>query len=186
MIAPRAAAVLGTAAALLAAACSDSASSTDSSSAGRSMASAQQSVLAFSQCMRSHDVPNFPDPVHEVDLPKVSPEILGVSSSQFNAAEGACQHLLPTGEISGNSRGISASVERCIVGGICSTAVTHWLQDKELKYAECMRSHGLPSWPDPTTDALGRLSFAVPVAWAAHPPQPQSGICERQTGAPIR
>lgn len=150
------------------------------------MASAQQSVLAFSQCMRSHDVPNFPDPVHEVDLPKVSPEILGVSSSQFNAAEGACQHLLPTGEISGNSRGISASVERCIVGGICSTAVTHWLQDKELKYAECMRSHGLPSWPDPTTDALGRLSFAVPVAWAAHPPQPQSGICERQTGAPIR
>jgi hypothetical protein len=169
--------------ALLAAACSG----TGSTGSGDSPSgSTSASVLAFSRCMRSHGVPNFPDPVDEADLPKISPEILGVSSSQFNAAEDACRNLLPTGEISGNSRGISASVERCIVGGVCSPAVTHWLQDKELKYAQCMRSHGLPSWPDPSTDAQGRLSFAVPPAWAARPPEPQSGICERQTGAPIR
>jgi hypothetical protein len=148
--------------------------------------STQQSMLAFSRCMRSHGVSNFPDPVDEVDLPKISPAILGVSSSQFNAAENACRNLLPTGEISGNSHGISASVERCIVGGVCTPAVTHWLQDKELHYAQCMRSHGIPSWPDPTTDAQGRLYFDVSVAWAASPPEPQSGICERQTGAPIR
>jgi len=149
--------------------------------------SAQQSMLAFSQCMRSHGVPNFPDPVDEVDLPKISPETLGVGSSQFNAAENACRNLLPpNGVMSGNSRGYSDVVERCIVGGICPPAVTHWLQDKELKYAQCMRAHGLPSWPDPSTDAQGRTYFAVPLAWAAHPPEPQSSSCERQTDAPMR
>jgi hypothetical protein len=197
---PAAAVIAAAVLALLVAACSGSSSSGPgvanigsstgsggSSGAGGSTSPGQRSVLAFSRCMRSHGVPNFPDPVDEVDLPKISPEILGVSSSQFNAAESACQNLLPpTGEISGNSRGISDSVERCIVGGVCSPAVTHWLQHKELKYAQCMRSHGIPSWPDPTTDAQGRLTFAVPVAWAAHPPEPQSGICERQSGAPIR
>jgi hypothetical protein len=149
--------------------------------------SAQQSMLAFSRCMRSHGVPNFPDPVDGVDLPKITPEILGVSSSQFNAAENACRNLLPpNGVMSGNSRGYSDVVERCIVGGICPPAVTHWLQDKELEYARCMRAHGLPSWPDPSTDAQGRTYFAVPLAWAAHPPEPQSGSCERQTRAPMR
>lgn len=154
---------------------------------GRSASgSGPASLLAFSRCMRSHGVPRFPDPVGEIDLPKLSPDILKVSSAQFNAAENACRDLLPTGEISGSNTGISASVERCIVGGVCTPAVTHWLQSKELPYAQCMRSHGLPSWPDPTTDAQGRTYFAVPPTWAAHPPEPQSGICERQTRAPIR
>jgi hypothetical protein len=176
----------------LAAACGGSAGNhavQDSSTTGSGLSSSgsgSPSVLAFSGCMRSNGVAKFPDPVDGVDLPKLSPDILKVSSSQFNAAENACRNLLPTGVISGNSRGISASVERCIVGGVCAPAVTHWLQDKELKYAQCMRSHGLPSWPDPTTDAQGRTNFAVSPAWAAHPPEPQSGICERQTRAPIR
>jgi hypothetical protein len=178
--------------AALAAACGGSADNqaaqqgSTTGAGGSASGSGSASVLAFSRCMRSHDVPKFPDPVDGVDLPKLSPEILKVSSSQFNAAEHACRNLLPTGVISGKSRGISASVERCIVGGVCAPAVTHWLQDRELPYARCMRSHGLPSWPDPSTDAQGRTYFAVSPAWAAHPPEPQSGICERQTGAPIR
>jgi hypothetical protein len=171
--------------ALSAASCGGSSGSEASASSSPS-SSAQQSVLDFSRCMRSNGVPNFPDPVDENDLPKLSPSILGVSSSQFIAAVSVCQQLLPSGEISGNSRGISDSVERCIVGGICTPAVTHWFQDKELRYAQCMRSQGLPSWPDPTTDAQGRLYFDVSPAWAAHPPEPQSGICARETGAPIR
>jgi hypothetical protein len=162
-----------------------SSSGRSGSSSPSASGSSAQSVFAFSRCMRAHGVSRFPDPVDEVDLPKISVEGLGVSSSQFNAAESVCQHLLPTGEISGNSRGISDAVERCIVGGVCLPAVTHWLQDKELKYARYMRSHGLPSWPDPTTDAQGRLNFAVPLAWAAHPPEPQHRECARLTGAPI-
>jgi hypothetical protein len=175
--------------AALAAACSGNHAAQRGSttgSRGSAGGSASASMLAFSGCMRSHGVAKFPDPVAGVDLPKLSPDILKVSSSQFNTAEDACRNLLPSGEISGSNTGISASVERCIVGGVCTPPVTHWLQSKELPYAQCMRSHGLPSWPDPTTDAQGRTYFAVPLAWAAHPPEPQSGICERQTRAPIR
>ena len=25
-----------------------------------------------------------------------------------------------------------------------------------LKFSQCMRSHGVPNWPDPTTDSEGR------------------------------
>src|SRR5919201_300262 len=77
--------------AVLPTACGGSGSSTGSDGSLHG----HQSVLAFSRCMRTHGVPNFPDPVDEVDLPKISPDILKVSSSQFNAAETACQHLLP-------------------------------------------------------------------------------------------
>jgi hypothetical protein len=179
--------------ALLAAACGGSAGNhaarrgSTTGPGGSARDSDSASMLAFSRCMRSHGVSKFPDPVDGVDLPKLFPKMLGVSSAQFNSAENGCRNLLPpNGVMSGNSRGYSDVVERCIVGGVCPPAVTHWLQSKELKYAQCMRAHRLPSWPDPSTDAQGRTYFAVPLAWAAHPPEPQSGICERQTRAPMR
>jgi hypothetical protein len=174
--------------ALLAAACGGSAGNQAAQRGSTTAAggSGSASMLAFSRCMRSHGVAKFPDPVAGVDLPKISPAILKVSSSQFNAAENACRNLLPSGEISGSNTGISDAVERCIVGGVCTPPVTHWLLSKELPYAQCMRSHGLPSWPDPSTDPQGRIYFAVSPAWAAHPPEPQSGRCEHLTHAPIR
>jgi Secretory lipase len=46
--------------------------------------------------MRSHGVPDYPDPDSSGQLPKPSPANetqLGVSDSQFNAAQAACQHL---------------------------------------------------------------------------------------------
>jgi hypothetical protein len=154
-------------------------------SGGSARGSGSISVLAFSRCMRSHGVPNFPDPVDGDSLPKISVEGLGVSNSQFDVAERGCQRLLPTGEISGSRTGISATVERCIVGGICPNAVTHWLQGKELKFAQCMRSHGVPNWPEPSTDSQGRVYFRVSRAWAASPPEPADRDCGRLTGAPI-
>ncbi len=53
------------------------------------------SPLAYSQCMRSNRVPNFPDPGSDGQLPKTSAQQLGVSSSQFTSARRACQPLLP-------------------------------------------------------------------------------------------
>jgi hypothetical protein len=164
---------------------SGSSSGTTTRSSGSSSGSGSVSVLAFSRCMRSRGVPNFPDPVAGDKLPKISAEGLGVSNSQFNAAERGCQRLLPTGEISGSRTGISSTVERCIVGGVCPTAVTQWLADKELKFAQCMRSHGVPEWPEPSTDSQGRVYFRVSRAWASTPPQPADRDCGRLTGAPI-
>lgn len=174
--------------ALLVAACSTSGSPPPNGFGGPRHAgerSTSASAVGFSRCMRSHGVRRFPDPVTgDGRLPKISPEILGVSSSQFNAAERACQRLLPHAD--GMSMEMdSTSVERCIVGGVCLPAVTQWMLNVELRYARCMRSHGEPSWPDPVTDSEGRVNFDLSLSWAASPPEPAHRECTRLTGAPI-
>lgn len=113
-------------AALLAAACSGSASSKDG---GRSPAS--RSTVAFAQCVRSHGVPNYPDPESNGNLPKETPQQLGVSSSQLQSATQPCEHLLPS------SGGRTAAQVQQEWSGM-------------LSFARCMRSHGVPNWPDPT------------------------------------
>jgi hypothetical protein len=84
--------------------------------------------------MRSHGVPKFPDASSSNEtpsgLPKVSPQELGVSSSQFQAAERACADLLPN-------------------GGQQTPAASQPILSKLLRFARCMRSHGVPTWPDP-------------------------------------
>ena len=136
-----AAAIIATAGVvLLAAACSGSnapgVASAGSSSAGGSSSpssSASNSTLAFSQCMRSHAVPNFPDPDSSGEIPKETAQQLGVSSSQLQAAQNACQHLLPnTGNIDDNP------------------AALHQWWSQMLHFARCMHSHGVPNWPDPS------------------------------------
>jgi hypothetical protein len=127
--------------------------STSSSSA--SAASAQQhGWLAFSGCMRSHGVSNFPDPTSGGGLPKVSPRQLGVSSTQLQAAQTACQDLRPTG----------ASLQQqadCLMAGDCPPAEVQQMLSAERKYARCMRSHRVANWPDPTINSQGMPVFDV-------------------------
>jgi hypothetical protein len=137
-----AAAIIATAGiVLLAAACGggSSAGSGGSSNAGGSMNS---QMLAFSRCMRSNGVPNFPD------LPpngKISDaQQLGVSGSQLQAAQDACQHLFPAGA---NDQFPPAEVQLLLPG--------------MLRFSQCMRSNGVPKFPDPTTDPEGRPVFPV-------------------------
>ena len=68
-----------------------------STAANTSAASTQQdAALAFARCMRSHGVPNYPDPTSS-GLVKESLQQLGVSSSRFQSASSDCNHLLPNG-----------------------------------------------------------------------------------------
>src|SRR4029077_15274630 len=88
---------------------------------------AQNGLLAFSQCMRSNGMPNFPDPQRFVGgNVKLTIHQLG-SSPQFSAAMSACNHLLP-------NRGGAP-------GGTDQQTRTQ-LAD-ELSFARCMRSHGI-------------------------------------------
>jgi subtilase family serine protease len=58
----------------------------------------QDEAFAFSRCMRSHGVPNLPDPPPiGARAPKLSPQRLGISGSRFRAAEHDCDHLVPSG-----------------------------------------------------------------------------------------
>ena len=52
-------------------------------------------LLKYSQCMRSHGVPNFPSPGQSTASPHGA--LPHVNSPQYLAAAGACQHLLPPG-----------------------------------------------------------------------------------------
>jgi len=135
-----AAAIIATAAMpLLTAACGGNPSSAGGSPNAGGSATSQQ-ALAYSACMRSHGVPKYPDPGSSDELrsglPKVSLRQLGVSSSQYQAAQGACAHLLPN-------------------GGQMSQAQSQQDLRAMLGFARCMRSHGVPNWPDPTNGPAG-------------------------------
>jgi hypothetical protein len=91
-------------------------------------------LLAYSTCMRSHGVPNFPDPDSSGGIPKETGQQLGVGLSQLQAAQNACQHLIPPGES---------------LGGQPIQTITAQQQQYYLKAAACMRSHGVPSFPEP-------------------------------------
>ena len=54
-------------------------------------------LLAYSSCVRSHGVPNFPDPTSGGGIPKETAQKLGVSQSQLEAAQSDCTRLLPAG-----------------------------------------------------------------------------------------
>jgi hypothetical protein len=156
------AAVIATASlALLVAACGGSASATGSggaSNAGRS--SSSPSAVGYSHCMRSHGVPNFPDPDSSGQLPKGDAQRFGVSSSQLQAARQACQQLLPN-----NGGAINAdSIQQCMMADDCPQALVQQVVDEERNFARCMRSHGVPNWPDPTIDSEGRPVFAISIS----------------------
>jgi hypothetical protein len=109
------------------AACGSSSLSSSSSGAqtNASQAQAQQDVLKFARCMRSHGVSNFPDDLDFQNIPGINP-----SSPAFKTAQTACQHLLP-------------------VKTSPAAAPSTQTQAKLLRLSNCLRAHGYPSMPDP-------------------------------------
>jgi hypothetical protein len=71
-------------------------SSSPSSGGSPSSRSPTSQPLAFSHCMRSHGVPNFPDPNSSGVWPKSQVD-LAAGNPRFRAATHACGHLLPYG-----------------------------------------------------------------------------------------
>lgn len=131
-------------AALLVAACGSSspAGTSSPSAAGRATASssspdrsaAASASLAFSKCMRIHGVPNFPDLGGNGMRIAASGQTISVNGSSFSAsafslARQKCQRFLPH---------TSASPRQA--------AQQH---QRGLKFARCMRSHGVRNFPDP-------------------------------------
>jgi hypothetical protein len=100
------------------------------SSAKPSSGSGSAKALEFASCMRSHGVPNFPDPSAGgggVDLPPG----LNPRSPAFKSAQRACAKLAPGGARGG---------PRATPGQFLAA----------LRFAKCARTHGFPSFPDPT------------------------------------
>lgn len=96
-----------------------------------------QDALEFSQCMRSHGVPNFPDPTSSGGIEVNSNSGIDPRSSQFQAAQEACQkHIGPRPSLAQQAQA----------------------EKEALAFAACMRAHGLPNFPDPTFGPNGSIS----------------------------
>jgi len=130
------------------------------SSTPESGASAQQKMVAYSQCMRTHGVPEFPEPteghllIHSSDH---NGHVTGLNpqSSQFQAAQKVCGKLMPE-------------------GGTPSPAQQAKVQESALKLSQCMRTHGVPNFPDPTFSGGGaRLTLKAGGANEIDPNSPQ-------------
>jgi hypothetical protein len=111
--------------------------------------------LDFSHCMRSHGVPNFPDPNGSGVWPKTQVELAASGNPRFQGATDACGHLLPDGG----------------PGVLPSPAVVQQIAEDMVKFTRCMRSHGVPNWPNYTLDQ-GRAVFD-PQAAGIDPNSPQ-------------
>jgi hypothetical protein len=125
-----AAAVLGIA--VLAAGCGGS---TGSRIAGSASIKAQ--FLAYSRCMRSHRISDFPDPTtlsgggFAFQINAGPGSDLSPHNTTFKAANQACRGSLPGDQHTqtGSDPHIAA----------------------EVRWARCLRSHGVPSFPDPNS-----------------------------------
>ena len=62
-------------------------------------------LLAFASCMRSHGVPGFPDPSGSGGVPKaaVISAMQAAGDTKAEAAQTACNPLLPSGGLSGQA-----------------------------------------------------------------------------------
>jgi hypothetical protein len=143
---------------LLSAACSSPSSTSGGGSADAGGKLSSPSAIAYSACVRSHGVPNYPDPSGNGQVPKTSAQQLRVSDSRLQAAETRCQRLYPA---AGGSGGMLTkdSLGQCEETGDCPQPLVQAAMTALLTYAQCMRSHGLPTWPDPTLDSEGRPGF---------------------------
>ena len=90
-------------------------------------ATGQDKAVKFAECIRGHGVPHFPDPnakgeyVFGID---VSPEV-------WQKAVNACKALEPPGALSGKR--------------------SPKQQSDALRFARCVREHGVKDFPDPVT-----------------------------------
>ena len=108
------------------AACGSSARSSSTAGSG-----SYSQAVTFANCMRSHEVPYVPDPSADGHFPPGYPKPQVRQSPAYQAAMKACRRLAPSGF--GQPTHLSASQRQAA-----------------LRFAHCMRTHGVPQFPDPT------------------------------------
>jgi hypothetical protein len=55
-------------------------------------------------------------------------------------------------------------VEQCMKTDACPHTLVRQVLNQERSFAHCMRSRGVPDWPEPTIDSRGRPVFAVSIS----------------------
>jgi hypothetical protein len=104
--------------------------------------------VGYAACMRSHEVAGYPDPQvsasgNTVSV-RISPGSANPNSPGFKSADRACHRLLPNGGVQGGPGSTSAAQ-----------------QAQEVAFADCMRSRGVPGFPDPGRDGVFTLPATI-------------------------
>lgn len=135
--------------ALLTAACAGSTSSsggtsatggTSSAAAGGASSAYISDKVSLARCLRAHGLPNYPDPNAEGQEPPDTKQMLR-NNPRTQGALRACSRW---------ANRINNDV----------AAQNQAIRVEYLRFAACMRSHGLPEFPDPTY-AEGRVEFVL-------------------------
>lgn len=94
--------------------------------------------LRYAKCMRSHGVTNFPDPSANASggAKSITESGINPNSPTFQAANGVCQKYQPS---SGNA----------------TQGPTSQANARQLKFALCMRKHGVTNFPEPSANSGG-------------------------------
>jgi len=110
-------------------------------------------VLTLVRCMRSHGVPNFPDPdasggyslTSNGSLKGAGGVSVDINSSRAQAAYGDCRHLVPGGP----------SISQLEQAEQQEQQQRAKMLPELLKYVQCMRGHGVPNFPAPGQSTAG-------------------------------
>jgi len=141
--------VAAAALAVLIAGCGGNSPSTSSATGAAANGKPGADAYQFANCMRSHGVSSFPDPVVKVSgnsasvAIRITPTI--ANSPSFKTAQKACSHILPGPNGNGSSPAEQQARTRAL-----------------LAFAQCLRTHGFPHFPDP--NAQGDLSLQTVAA----------------------
>jgi hypothetical protein len=139
--------VAAVATAVVAVACSSTGPGSTPDAGSSPVTTAQ--LVKFAQCMRAHNVKNFPDPVNGAfSFSGTGPDRIDPQSPTFQAAKAACIHLVP-----GKAQPRTVTAQDLATGD---------------KLAACMRSNGFPSFPDPSNQNVFNIPDSVNTALPAY------------------
>jgi hypothetical protein len=103
------------------------------SSGGNTTAANQEKAVKFAECMRENGVSEFPDPDASGELTidgVLNGSGLDPNAPAWKEAIDACKDLQPPGFTGGGERSSGQ-------------------QEAALEFAQCVREHGVPDFPDP-------------------------------------
>ena len=101
--------------------------------------------MRYSECMRDHGVPAFPDP----STSQSGDNGFGIDGYNFNlpsTTNAQSPAYQSAGALCGKQVGVGP-------GNGADHAIPAALKQRLLKLAQCMRTHGVPSYPDPKFSA---------------------------------
>ena len=88
----------------------------------------REKAVKFSECIRANGVSDFPDPNASGEFPSYG---VSVTPAVWTKAVAACKALQPPGTL--------------------SAKLTPAQESAALKFAQCVRAHGVPDFPDPVS-----------------------------------